>query len=89
MMGADKEVGESPTKELSRHFDEGAITRAVIAELLDYFSDARVTGIRLSQSEALLITVGVVARLHSAGGQWQRETKIPTPSASVSGPTHV
>jgi hypothetical protein len=60
---APQDTGE--TTQRPRWYPEGAITRAIIAELLEYFSDARVSGIRLFESEALTIASGVFARLDS------------------------
>jgi len=41
----------------------GDLIEAVISELLNYFSDARVTGVKLQESEAVYIAAGAVRRV--------------------------
>ena len=71
-----------------RLFTKWAVGNAVIAELLDYFSDARVTGIRVRESEAETIAVGVLARLDSLDDYalGQSGTARRTPSLAESEP---
>jgi hypothetical protein len=49
----------------SARFMEEQVFWAVVDELVDYFSDARVTGIVISESEARTIAVGITRRLDS------------------------
>jgi len=69
-------------------FTKWAVGEAVIAELLDYFSDARVTGIRVREREALTIAVGVLSRLsQDYPAELERvETETHSPSRPVSDP---
>ena len=80
----------SPTISTPARFGEGEITRALIAELLEYFSDARVSGIRVFESEALTIAAGVFARLRSQDGVESEGTEkaIHSSSSAESGEMH-